>query len=170
MLRRTAMRISDSYSGRPSIVTLTVTVSRSSVSIWSRNTEAEASTHGDKVDVILAQAFEALPKFPESVLRYVIRTQESVILDDASAENPFSDDAYVSLRRPRSILCLPLVKQRELAGVLYLENNLAPRVFAPERLAGHDLLAAQASISFKNPHPPSDSQHQKTKPSTTQQN
>ncbi len=112
--------------------------------------EAEASTHGDKVEVILAQAFEALPKFPESVLRYVIRTQESLILDDASAENPFSDDAYVSLRRPRSILCLPLVKQRELAGVLYLENNLAPRVFAPERLAVLELLAAQAAISLKN--------------------
>ena len=113
--------------------------------------EAEASTHGDKVEVILAQAFEALPKFPESVLRYVIRTQESLILDDASAENPFSDDAYVSCRgSPRSILCLPLVKQGELIGALYLENNLAPRVFTPDHLALLELLASQAAISLEN--------------------
>jgi signal transduction histidine kinase len=112
--------------------------------------EAEAITRGDKVEVILAQALAAPPKFPESVLRYVIRTRERIILDDASAENPFSDDAYVSRRRPRSILCLPLVKQRELGGVLYLENNLAPCVFAPDRLAVLELLAAQAAISLKN--------------------
>jgi predicted ATPase len=111
---------------------------------------AEVTTRGDKVQVILRQAFARLPKFPESVLRYVIRTRENVILDDASAENPFSDDAYMQATRLRSVLCLPLVKRGELTGVLYLENNLAPRVFTPDRLAVLELLAAQAAISLKN--------------------
>ena len=48
---------------------------------------------------------------PESVLRYVVRTQESVILDDASAQNPFSADEYIRQRRARSILCLPLLNR-----------------------------------------------------------
>jgi signal transduction histidine kinase len=111
---------------------------------------AQVTTRGDNVQVILQQTSVRLPKFPKAILRYVIRTRESVILDDASAENTFSDDAYVRLRRPRSILCLPLVKRGELTGVLYLENNLAPGVFTADRLAVLELLAAQAAISLKN--------------------
>jgi predicted ATPase/signal transduction histidine kinase len=111
---------------------------------------AQVTTRGDHVQVVLQQTSARLPKFPKAILRYVIRTRESVILDDASAENPFSDDAYVRLRRPRSILCLPLVKRGELTSVLYLENNLAPRVFTADRLAVLELLAAQAAISLKN--------------------
>lgn len=65
----------------------------------------------------------------------MIRTPKSLILDDASTENLFSEDEYVRQRRPKSILCLPLMKQAKHMGMLYLENNLAPRVFTPKRLA-----------------------------------
>jgi PAS domain S-box-containing protein len=50
------------------------------------------------------------------------------------------------------VLCLPLLNQAKLIGVLYLENNLAPRVFAPARLAVLKLLASQAAISLENTH------------------
>jgi PAS domain S-box-containing protein len=112
---------------------------------------AEATTHNDSsVQVMLGHAFVTLPKFPESILRYVIRTRQSVILDDASVQNLFSTDEYLRRRRSRSILCLPLLKQRELIGVLYLENSLTPRVFTPDRLAVLELLASQAAISLEN--------------------
>ena len=55
-------------------------------------------------------------ELPESMLRYVIRTKESVILSDTSAENIFSEDEYLRRKCPRSVLCLPLVKQREFTG------------------------------------------------------
>jgi two-component sensor histidine kinase len=87
---------------------------------------------------------------PESLLHTVIRTRESVILDDASAQNPFSEDEYIRQKHARSILCLPLVKQAKLIGVLYLENNLTPHVFTPARLAVLKLLASQAAISLDN--------------------
>jgi len=112
--------------------------------------EAQATTRSNTVEVILADSFAGPPEFPEAILNYAIRTRESVILEDASAPNQFSDDAYVLARRPRSILCLPLAKRRELIGVLYLENNLAPCVFTPRRLAVLELLASQAAISLKN--------------------
>ena len=112
--------------------------------------EAQATTRSSKVEVILAESLATPPEFPEAVLNYAIRTQESVILEDASAPNQFSDDAYVLAKRPRSILCLPLVRQRESIGVLYLENNLAPRVFTQRRLAVLELVASQAVISLKN--------------------
>ena len=84
------------------------------------------------------------------MLHYVLRTQESVILDDAAAQSPFAADPYIRQRQARSILCLPLINQAKLIGVLYLENNLAPRVFAPARIAVLKLLASQAAISLEN--------------------
>jgi transcriptional regulator with GAF, ATPase, and Fis domain len=80
----------------------------------------------------------------------VARTRQSVILDDAGAENPFVSDPYIRQWHARSVLCLPLVKQAALVGVLYLENNLAPRVFTPARVELLTLLASQAMISLEN--------------------
>ena len=112
--------------------------------------EAEAITSGDSIIVRLPEAFMADVSLPESIVHYVARTQESVILDDASARNPFSTDSYIPQHRARSILCLPLINQAKLIGVLYLENNLTSHVFTPTRIAVLKLLASQAAISLEN--------------------
>ena len=112
--------------------------------------EAEARTGRKTVEVTLRQETVTPAELPESLLHTVIRTRESVILDDASAPNPFSADEYLRQKRARSVLCLPLVKQAKLIGVLYLENNLTPHVFTPARLAVLKLLASQAAISLEN--------------------
>jgi PAS domain-containing protein len=80
----------------------------------------------------------------------VIRTQERVLLDDASADNVYSKDEYVRQKRSKSILCLPIVKQAKLVGALYLENNLTPGAFTPDRVTVLQLLASQAAISLEN--------------------
>src|SRR6202035_5686482 len=72
------------------------------------------------------------------------------ILDDASAQNRFSADEYICQKRGRSVLCLPLVKQAKLIGVLYLKNNLASHVFTSSRISVLELLASQAAISLEN--------------------
>jgi PAS domain S-box-containing protein len=82
--------------------------------------------------------------------RYVMRTHESVILDDASKPNTFSADPYILQHRVRSTLCLPLINQAKLTGVLYLENNLAARVFTPDRIKVLKVLVSQAAISLEN--------------------
>ncbi|HET9376995.1 MAG TPA: AAA family ATPase [Chthoniobacterales bacterium] len=109
---------------------------------------AEARTGNDEVEVRLRQTSVTPSDLPASLLRYVIRTQESVILDDASVQNLFLEDEYIRQQRPRSILCLPLMKQAKLMGALYLENNLAPQVFTTKRLSMLKLLASQAAISL----------------------
>jgi PAS domain S-box-containing protein len=109
---------------------------------------AEARTGRDGVEVELQHALVTSSDLPESLLHYVIRTQESVILDDASTQNLFSEDEYVRQRRPKSVFCLPLVKQAKLMGVLYLENSLIPNVFTPKRQAMLEMLASQAVISL----------------------
>ncbi|MEA2946459.1 MAG: hypothetical protein QOI40_1789, partial [Alphaproteobacteria bacterium] len=113
--------------------------------------EAEATTTGrGEVEVTLRQTAVSPAELPESVLHYVFRTRESVILDDALAQNPFSADEYIRQKQARSVLCVALVKQSKLIGVLYLENNLAPHVFTPARISVLELLASQASISLEN--------------------
>jgi PAS domain S-box-containing protein len=112
--------------------------------------EAEAVTSGDSIIVRLREASVAEVSLPESIVHYVARTQESVILDDASVRNPFSTDSYIRQHRARSILCLPLINQAKLIGVLYLENNLTSHVFTPTRIAVLKLLASQAAICLEN--------------------
>ncbi len=111
---------------------------------------AEATTGRGQVEVTLRQTAPSPAELPESVLHYVIRTRESVILHDALAQNPFSADEYISQKHARSVLCLPLVKQSKLSGVLYLENKLASHVFTPARISVLQLLASQAAISLEN--------------------
>jgi PAS domain S-box-containing protein len=111
---------------------------------------AEARIGRGRAEVTLLKTSVSPAELAESVLRFVIRTRESVILDDALAQNPFSADEYICQKRARSVLCLPLVKQAKLIGVLYLENNLASHVFTPARVAVLEVLASQAAISLEN--------------------
>lgn len=87
---------------------------------------------------------------PESVLYQVLRTRESLVLDDAATEAAFATDLYILEHHARSILCLPLMNQAKLVGALYLENNLTARVFSPDRMAVLKLVASQAAISLEN--------------------
>src|SRR6266403_2136444 len=114
--------------------------------------EAEATIGPDAITVRLLGTPLAPSELPYSILQYVSRTHDSVILDDASAPTPFSADEYIRHKRARSVLCLPLLKQARLIGLLYLENNLAPGVFTPQRIALLELLASQAAISLENAH------------------
>jgi C4-dicarboxylate-specific signal transduction histidine kinase len=92
----------------------------------------------------------ATAALPASIVQYVIRTQDSVLLDDAAAPNAFAADAALGAPPARSILCVPLRNQARLTGVLYLENTLTPHVFTPTRSAVLTLLASQAAISLEN--------------------
>jgi predicted ATPase/signal transduction histidine kinase len=111
---------------------------------------AEARTGGSNIEVTLRSAAVTPSELIESVLHTAMRTRESAIVDDASAQIPFSADEYVRRKHARSVLCLPLVKQAKLVGALYLENNLAPHVFTSAKLAVLKLLASQAAISLEN--------------------
>jgi formate hydrogenlyase transcriptional activator len=112
--------------------------------------EAEATTGHGRVEVFVRQAAITPSDLPRSVLHYVVRTGEHVVFDDASIRNLYSEDEYVREKRPRSVLCLPIIKQSKLVGALYMENNLTPGAFTSERVAGLELLASQAAISLEN--------------------
>jgi PAS domain S-box-containing protein len=114
--------------------------------------EAEATL---RRGAIVVRRLDTLPErsnLPDTVVRYVLRTQEPVVLNDASVPNPFSTDAYVAEHRVRSLLCLPLVKEGTLLGALYFEDRGARHMFTPSRIGFLELLASQAAISLDNAH------------------
>ena len=112
--------------------------------------EAEATTGQGRIEVAVRQTVVTPSSLPQSALHYVIRTQEGVLLDDASTDTMHSKDEYVRQKRSKSVLCLPILRQRKLVGALYLENNLTPGAFTPDRVAVLQLLASQAAISLEN--------------------
>jgi PAS domain S-box-containing protein len=87
---------------------------------------------------------------PSSIINYVQRSHELVLLADATQSNPFSTDVYFGRRQPKSVLCLPIMRRSALVGLLYLENNLTTHAFTPERVTVLELLASQAAISLEN--------------------
>jgi PAS domain S-box-containing protein len=124
------------------------------VLILLRNNEpqiaAEAAVSHGKIHVELQERPVSGRDIPESALDYVARTRARLIIDDATASNLLSDDDYVRQRRPKSILCLPVVKQDKLVGALFLENNLTTNAFTPNRISVLEFLASQAAISLEN--------------------
>jgi len=159
----TVIAVSQAVSGEMVLEKLLDTLLRTAVEhagaerallILSRETEhriaAEAKSVNGAVVVHLGDEPVASSLLPETVLRYVVQNRESVILDDAAILNPFSADPYIAQRHPRSVFCVPLMNQTKFVGVLYLENNLAPRVFAPARTAVLKVLASQAAVSLEN--------------------
>jgi PAS domain S-box-containing protein len=125
--------------------------------------EAEAVTRDDTVTVCMRNETLTAADLPTSVFHYVLRTKETVILQDAAAGRAYAEDDYIRRRRARSVLCLPLLKQARLLGVLYLENNLTPHAFTPQRMAILRLVASQAAISLENTRLYSDLQEREAK-------
>ncbi|MGO7091828.1 AAA family ATPase [Rhizobium leguminosarum] len=110
--------------------------------------EAEALLEGESI--VLRREDLAAPSVPRSIIRYVMRTQETLIVDDAAEHHLFSDDPYLTVQSPRSILCVPLIRQGSLSGLLYLENRLASHVFTSDRARLLELVGTQAAISLEN--------------------
>jgi PAS domain S-box-containing protein len=112
--------------------------------------EADARSGDDGVTVDLRQRSVEAGDLPQSVLQYVIRTGQRVLVTDAAVTNEFADDEYFRRHHTHSVLCIPLLKHTRLAGIIYLENTLTSDAFTPARIALLEVLASDAAISLEN--------------------
>lgn len=94
-------------------------------------------------------SLQSSPEIPTKLIFYVKNTQETVIIDDCKTELPVLDE-YLNQRRPKSILCLPILNQGHLIGILYLKNRLTSGVFTHDRILILNFLCTQAAISLEN--------------------
>jgi len=112
--------------------------------------EAGGFSDAEGIKTVHPAPSEGLELLPQSIVNYVKRTGKSVILDDASASTMFSSDPYLVRSNPVSVMCLPILSQARLVGLLYLENNLVRGAFTADRIAVLEVLAAQAALSLEN--------------------
>ena len=112
--------------------------------------EAEVTTSSNKVTVDLRQTSVTAADLPESVFRYACGPRKAFCCMMPRARAHFPTDDYIREHHARSVLCLPILKQTRLLGMLYLENNLTLRAFTPTRMAILKLLASEAAISMEN--------------------
>ncbi len=86
---------------------------------------------------------------PVSIITYVARTRESLIIGSAQ-DSRFMSDEYVRVRKPASLMCFPIISHNTLQGIVYLENGLLTEAYNQARLKVLNILASQAAISLEN--------------------
>ena len=110
-----------------------------------------AEGHLDNVRITVAEAYPVEhADIPLAIVNYVAHTQESVVVHDAAEASQFSQDPYIKLRKPRSVLCMPLIHRARLTGLLYLENSITTGAFTTDRIEVLNLLCSQAAISIEH--------------------
>ncbi|MBK9263929.1 MAG: AAA family ATPase [Polyangiaceae bacterium] len=114
--------------------------------------EAEAFLQGQDVEtkVLQSEPLWSSTRVPVSLARYAMRTKQRVILNDNAEMARYMGDPFIASVKPRSLSWLPIMRQGEVIGLLYLENDLVTGAFTTERIAALELLASQAAISLEH--------------------
>jgi len=110
----------------------------------------QAVAEPEGTQVLQGKPLASCEKLPLSVLRYSARTREMVLEDDAANEGQFTEDLDIKARQVHSLLCLPLIHQGRLVGLLYTENSRVTAAFTDDRAEVLSLLSAQAATSLDN--------------------
>jgi diguanylate cyclase (GGDEF)-like protein len=90
------------------------------------------------------------PPLPSGLIEYVQLARSALVVNDPAGDERFGQSRYLDERRPRSVMCLPVVSQGKLVAVVYLENNLMENAFTNKHQKTLELLSAQAAISLVN--------------------
>jgi GAF domain-containing protein len=112
--------------------------------------EAEQDLEHDQMVMLKSLPLDSSEALSVGIVYYVARTRQALVLSDALHSPRFANDAYIIKQQPKSVLCVPLLHQGQLTGLLYLENNLAMGVFTTNRLNLINLLSTQMAIAIEN--------------------
>ncbi|MGL5192356.1 MAG: ATP-binding protein, partial [Chroococcales cyanobacterium] len=112
--------------------------------------EAAGEIEEERVTVLQSIPVENCQTISEAIVNYVARTQETVVLNDATRSGNFTSDSYIQQAQPKSILCVPLIDRGKLVSIVYFENNSTTGAFTPERVEVLQLLSGQVAISIEN--------------------
>ncbi|OHD13034.1 MAG: hypothetical protein A2086_07510 [Spirochaetes bacterium GWD1_27_9] len=105
---------------------------------------------GEESQIVESIPIENSQLVPQSIVRYVLRTKESIVLQNAMEEGQYTKDQYIVENKCKSVLCTPIINQGKIIGIFFLENNLSNGAFTKERLSILSLLAGQIGISLEN--------------------
>ncbi|MEQ9669361.1 AAA family ATPase [Coleofasciculus sp. G2-EDA-02] len=112
--------------------------------------EATKEAESQEIPVLQSLPLDQFERLSSKIVHYVARTCKTVVLNDATREDNFTNDPYIQKYQCLSIACTPLINQGRLQGIIYLENNLTTGAFTEQRMALLRTLATQAAISLEN--------------------
>lgn len=112
--------------------------------------EAVGNSTDSTTAVLQSIPFENSQDLPVSVINYVFRSQKPLVLEDATVAQHFNADAYIRELEIKSILCLPVIYQSHLQGIIYLENKLAAGAFTADRVEVLKVLVSQVAVAIEN--------------------
>ena len=105
---------------------------------------------GQEPELLPSIPLESSQDVAISLVNTVKRTLKPLVIVDARVSSQVVSDRYIEQHQPISVLCIPVLNQGHLIGVLYLENNLTVGAFTSDRIEVLNLLASQAAISLEN--------------------
>jgi len=111
---------------------------------------AKGTVDGNIIEVMTDIDLESYVNLPKRIIYYVKRSLNSIILDNASTSEKYMDDPYIADKKPKSIICIPVLSKGNLIGILYLENSLIEGVFNTERIEILKIISSQLAISVEN--------------------
>ncbi len=117
---------------------------------WDIEVEGYADQAGGRALPSMPMAVATHEAFPTSIIDHVAHTRAPLVLNDVCHNDSFGQDPYITAQQPKSVVCLPLLNQGQVSGILYLENTLSTDAFTPDRVETLRLLSSQAAISIDN--------------------
>ena len=112
--------------------------------------EATQDCNSRKLQIVSPIPFTDSEELCQEIVQYVTRTGKTVVIHDACSSHNWQNNPYIMKNAIKSVLCMPVIYQNRLKGVVYLENNLSDNVFTSERFETLKILSSQASISIEN--------------------
>jgi predicted ATPase/class 3 adenylate cyclase/GAF domain-containing protein len=119
--------------------------------VWVEAASLTISEGRDEFKMLNVNSTES-DDLPQAVVQYAIRSREPLVLHHGDADDKFKQDPYIVRTQPKSILCLPIMQQDMVLGIIYLENNLTTNAFTQDRVTVLQTLASQIAISLQNSH------------------
>jgi putative nucleotidyltransferase with HDIG domain len=85
-----------------------------------------------------------------SIVNKVLEDSVGILVDDATVDDRFSLSESVSLEKIRSALCVPLIRQDEVIGIIYLDASSQVKAFTEDDLELLISIAGPASVQIQN--------------------
>ncbi|MEB2787020.1 adenylate/guanylate cyclase domain-containing protein [Algoriphagus persicinus] len=112
--------------------------------------KASIDNSTNEIQVLQNIPYDEFEEVSHSVINYVLRSGETLVLEDATKTLPYSDEDYISENKIKSILCIPQKHSGVGFSLLYLENRLLSGAFTKERIEILQVMATQTAISLQN--------------------
>lgn len=85
-----------------------------------------------------------------TIIEEVMRNQKAVLTMDAQTDDRFEASKSIQMQGIRSIICVPLWNNRDVIGLIYIDNLVARRTFSQSDLRLVALIANMAAVKIEN--------------------